>query len=82
VISAREAIEELLEWHANNPDVDVTSFPAFIDSFDYQFEDRLIEAWRVSADEISASVTLEVPPEVHPMPHPTEPGQLVDQKSR
>ena len=81
VIDVRAAIDELVAWFEENP-VDPASSPAFVDRFDYQLEDALLARWSTVLSELRSTVSREVPADVHPMAHPTQPGQLIDQRGR
>lgn len=82
VVTAREAVDELVKWHGANPIMDPTAYPALVDRFDYQMEDQLIEAWQRAVEVVRSSVEQVIPDEVHPMPHPKKPNQGVDEKAR
>jgi nucleoside-diphosphate-sugar epimerase len=81
VIGVRDAIDELLAWYKVNP-VDPARSPSFVDSFDYDFEDRLLAAWSDAVATVRAGSAQQVPDEVHPMAHPKQAGMPVDQRGR
>jgi nucleoside-diphosphate-sugar epimerase len=82
VISPHDAIIESVEWYHSHP-VDAAAPPAgFVDRFDYQLEESLIDAWRRAVGDVQAQVPQTIQPEVHSMPHPKVPNQLLDERSR
>jgi nucleoside-diphosphate-sugar epimerase len=82
VISPRDALRESLEWYQTHPIVDLTAFPAFCDPFNYDLEDWLIEHWAAFREEVATRGDLSLPAQVHPMPHPKQVGQPLDEKAR
>jgi nucleoside-diphosphate-sugar epimerase len=81
VIGVRDAIDELLDWYEANP-VDPARSPAFVDDFDYSFEDRLLATWSGAVSRLRADLAQDLPDEVHPMAHPKRAGMSVDQRGR
>ncbi len=69
VISAGEAMIEAVEWLQNNP-VTPEAYPLYPGRFDYDTEDRLIEAYAEAVTWVKEQA-LDAAPEVrHPLPHP------------
>jgi nucleoside-diphosphate-sugar epimerase len=81
VVGIRDAVDELLAWYRDNP-VDPATSPAFVDAFDYDGEDALLEAWAGAVIDLKGVIAQEVPGEVHPMAHPKRAGTAVDEKGR
>jgi nucleoside-diphosphate-sugar epimerase len=81
VVTVRSAIDELLAWFEDNP-VDPTTSSAFVDRFDYELEDALLARWSGVVSELRSTLAHDVPADVHPMAHPKQAGQLIDQRGR
>ena len=80
-VGTRDALDELLAWYGDNP-VDPATSPAFVDAFDYDGEDVLLDAWSSAVADLRGVIAQEVPGEVHPMAHPKLSGAPVDEKGR
>jgi nucleoside-diphosphate-sugar epimerase len=76
-----DALRELLDWYARQPDFDPRGSPAFTDRFSYDTEDTLVEAYTRAAKGVMASVEQHPAPPVHSMPHPDKPG-VADHRGR
>jgi hypothetical protein len=70
VITPRDAVAESVAWYPANPVDDASLPPAFVDRFDYGFEDPLIGAWRWAAASMLAGVLQPTPDEMRPTPGP------------
>ncbi len=81
VVHPLDALREVVDWHASQPDFDPSSTPAFTDRFDYQTEDALIDAFNRAVRDVNAAVEQHPAPAIHSMPHPREPGG-VDHRGR
>lgn len=81
VIDVRQSVRQLVDWYERNP-VDEANSPAFVDRFDYPLEDALIASWVRASTELRRVAHQDVPDDVHPMAHPTEAGQLSDERGR
>lgn len=81
VVGVRDAVDELLAWYGDNP-VDPGTSPAFVDAFDYEGEDALLDAWSGAVADLKGVIAQNVPDEVHPMAHPKRAGTTVDEKGR
>jgi nucleoside-diphosphate-sugar epimerase len=81
VVEPPDAIAELVDWYAEQPDFDASGAPSFTDRFDYATEDALVDAYRGAVGDVQASVEQHAAPPVHSMPHPREAG-AVDHRGR
>jgi nucleoside-diphosphate-sugar epimerase len=81
VIGIREAVEELVAWYVRHP-VDEAKAPAFVDTFNYELEDKLLSTWRDASATLHNTVRQALPADEHPMAHPKSAGALSDQKGR
>jgi nucleoside-diphosphate-sugar epimerase len=80
VVSPSRALRDSIDWYVTNP---VTgSPPGFLDAFDYDSEDRLIESWKFVTSGFLRDFPLVIPADTHPMPHPRRPGIPVDERGR
>jgi nucleoside-diphosphate-sugar epimerase len=80
VVSPSRALLDSISWYETNP---VTGTPpGFMDTFDYESEDQLIESWKRLTSGFQSEFPLVVPADMHPMPHPRRPGALVDERGR
>jgi nucleoside-diphosphate-sugar epimerase len=82
VVTPREALVESVEWYRTNPVDSTKDIPAYVDQFDYQLEDTLIDAWLSILADTSRRIQQPTTEDVHPMPHPKQPNQGVDEKAR
>ena len=82
MITPAEALSESIEYYAQNPVPDDAKISAFVDQFDYELEDRILESWWRYLDEVGESIPQFLPDNEHPMPHPKRPNQQVDEKNR
>jgi nucleoside-diphosphate-sugar epimerase len=73
VVTPAQALADSVAWYRENPDHAATS-PAFVDRFDYELEDKLIETYQRFAEEVGLSMGVDMPDEVHPMAHPKKLG--------
>jgi len=78
-IPARDAIEEAVRHYLSNPP-DERTLASYNDSFDYDAEDRAIEAYRRAIMPLLETQP-ETGPVAHPYAHPVEPG-AVDHRGR
>lgn len=77
-----EALLESVEWYTEHPVSADRPPAAYIDTFDYELEDRMIAEWnRIKADFVR-DFPQPLADEIHPMPHPKAPGLLVDERAR
>jgi hypothetical protein len=75
------ALAEAVHWLQANP-VTPEAYPLYRAGFDYETEDRLIDAYRTARDWVLAQVSDQAPDLAHPMPHPVAPGLVVDERGR
>lgn len=81
VISAKTALEEVVDWLIEHP-VTAAEYPAYRGWFDYDLEDRLIASWHRAVARIREEAP-DIPPTfAHPMPHPKRPSLTVDESGR
>jgi nucleoside-diphosphate-sugar epimerase len=81
VVSARDALAEVVGWLRRNPVTDA-EYPNYPGWFDYELEDRLIDAYARAAAWVrdqAPSVRPELP---HPLPHPKVSSLTVDHRGR
>lgn len=71
-VPATQALEEVVRWLLDNP-VTSSDYPLYPARFDYQHEDRLIEAYQQAAAKVRRVVPDARPVAPHPMPHPKTP---------
>lgn len=82
VVRPADAIAESVAWYLAHP-LDATSPPSsFVDRFDYRLEDDLIDRWTQFVDDTLTKHPQPEPEEVHPMPHPKQASQIVDERGR
>jgi len=81
VISATDALRECTNWLIDNPPTP-GQYPAYLDAFDYEAEDRLISAYQRGVEEIRNEAGIKVPEIFHPLPHPKTPGDGPDERGR
>jgi hypothetical protein len=80
-ISAADQIAVTVEWMQRNPP-DVSTLTAWVDPLDYAREDALIAAYGRAASAIKADIPFEPGQLHHPMPHPKERRDGVDERGR
>jgi nucleoside-diphosphate-sugar epimerase len=81
VVSARDQIAATVAWlQAEPPDTD--SNIAFVDTFDYEREDRLVNAYRSAVDHVRETAGWDAPDLHHPLPHPRQPTGGKDELGR
>ena len=81
VVTARVALEETVDWLRRNP-VTTKDYPLYTAKFDYDMEDRLIDAYAQAVDWVRQQAPDEAPDLAHPMPHPKRPSLTGDERGR
>jgi nucleoside-diphosphate-sugar epimerase len=82
VISTEAALAESIEWYRRFP-VTADSHPAMADTFDYAFEDELLNAYRKSMGRLVDQFSIRVPEtHRHSYPHPRTPNLVRDDLGR
>jgi len=74
VVTPLEALCESVEWYRANPIDGENPPPAFVDRFDYELEDKLVETYSQFATEVAQTMSVDLEAEVHPMAHPKQRG--------
>jgi hypothetical protein len=69
VVSAPAAMVEAVDWLTANP-VTSDDYPLYPARFDYDAEDRLIDAYAQAVERVRGQAPDEAPDVRHPMPHP------------
>lgn len=81
VVTAEQALRETVEWLRENP-VRQEDYPTYPAKFDYDLEDRLVEAYAEAVELVREKAFDEAPPLAHPMPHPKKPSLAADARGR
>jgi nucleoside-diphosphate-sugar epimerase len=81
VVTADEALVEAVTWIQEHP-VTAEGYPLYPARFDYELEDRLIDAYAQAMDWVRERVPDVVPDLRHPMPHPKAPNVGRDESGR
>jgi len=81
VVSAANATRDAVEWLVQHP-VRAEDYPTYAARFDYELEDRLIDAYTEAVEWVRKRVPDEPPDVVHPLPHPKVPSLARDQRGR
>jgi nucleoside-diphosphate-sugar epimerase len=81
VVPASEALAEAVEWIQANP-VTKEEYPLYPAKFDYEAEDRLIEAYARAMEWVREQAPDLVPAYHHPMPHPKKAAVGRDESGR
>lgn len=81
VVPAAEALVEAVEWIRANP-VTKEEYPLYPAKFDYEAEDRLIEAYARAMEWVREQAPDLVPAYHHPMPHPKKAAVGRDESGR
>jgi nucleoside-diphosphate-sugar epimerase len=81
VISARNALQETVDWMVRNP-IEPADYPLYPAKFDYDLDDRLIDSYQRAASWVREQAPDEPPVIGHPMPHPKKPSLTVDERGR
>jgi nucleoside-diphosphate-sugar epimerase len=81
VVSSHDAMVEAVQWLTANP-VTPQDYPLYPAKFDYDAEDRLIEAYTRAVAWVLAEAPDEAPDVRHPMPHPKAVSVGRDQDGR
>ena len=81
VIAAADQIRLTVDWMKANPP-DVERLTAWVDPFDYEREDRLVEAYRRAVASVAAEAGWDAAALHHPMPHPKQTTTGVDERGR
>lgn len=82
VVTPRQVLEESVAWYRDHPVDPDRKIPAFVDRFDYELEDTVIDAWLGVVDDLGRRIEQPATQDEHPMPHPKQANQAVDQKRR
>jgi nucleoside-diphosphate-sugar epimerase len=82
VVTPREVLVESVAWYRDYPVDPSRDIPAYVDRFDYELEDTLIEAWFGVVSDLGRRIEQPTTEDVHPMPHPKQANQAVDEKAR
>jgi nucleoside-diphosphate-sugar epimerase len=82
VVTPREALEESVAWYREHPVDPDRTIPAFVDRFDYELEDTIIDAWLGAVDDLGRRIEQPTTEDVHPMPHPKQANRAIDEKTR
>jgi hypothetical protein len=82
VVTPREVLVESVAWYRDNPVEPDRDIPAYVDRFDYALEDSLIDAWLGVVADLGRRIEQPTAQDVHPMPHPKQANQAVDEKAR
>jgi nucleoside-diphosphate-sugar epimerase len=75
VIAARDAIAATVAWLDRNPP-QPGEYPAYLEQFDYDAEDRLVASYRQALDDVRAQAGRTPPQQFHGMPHPKAPSGI------
>lgn len=81
VIPARDAMSDAVEWLTTNP-VTHEAYPLYPAKFDYEAEDRLIDAYTQAVAWVRDQAPDDAPDVRHPMPHPKTASVGRDQSGR
>jgi nucleoside-diphosphate-sugar epimerase len=82
VVTPREALVESVAWYQKNPIDPTRNIAAYVDRFDYDLEDGIIDAWLAAVAELGRRIEQPTTVDVHPMPHPKHASLKVDEKAR
>ena len=82
VVSIEEALRRTIDWHINHPpEVGGEEERLLGDPFDYQTEDKIIQAYKDCTQEV-LDIPFYVPEYHHKMPHPKTIGTPRDERGR
>ena len=82
VVTPRQVLEKSVAWYREHPVEPDRRIPAFVDRFDYELEDTIIDAWLGVVDELGRRIEQPATQDEHPMPHPKQANRAVDEKTR
>jgi len=83
LVAPREALARAIRWYVARADELRASKEVFlVDPFDYEREDRLIEAWERAFAEVERAVPFVLAEPHHPYPHPKQAGRPRDELKR
>jgi nucleoside-diphosphate-sugar epimerase len=82
VVTPRQVLEESVAWYREHPVEPDRRIPAFVDRFDYELEDTIIDAWLGVVDDLGRRIEQPATQDEHPMPHPKQANRAVDEKTR